>query len=363
MKHKFNLVLLLLVVFIPSIAFAQIGISPAKNNNKMSFRISPGNSTTTTISLLNATSIDITAHLYAADGTKTGTGQFAAKLPTEEQIAMGTWITFEEDYIDLLAKGDPGYKKEIQVTISVPENIPPGDYSGAIAVERSSEAEKKAVGSMGVQLKTRVIQPVYVNVPGDRDTILETGNLTHKVKGKSHYFDLELSNEGNTAIKADINTKIVGFWGLTTEELPINNIILYKDDKATVPIQWNKNPFFGFYNAEISIDYFEHDVLNNNTIFVDNIQRSLSFSIIPWLTIIVLLVLILILVALFIVKNNKFKKTLKSCKEYIVKPGDTIEKLAKDRNIPWKLLIKLNKLTPPYSLTPDQKIQLPPKNK
>ena len=72
------------------------------------------------------------------------------------------------------------------------------------------------------------------------------------------------------------------------------------------------------------------------------------------------------LLALFggflIILSQKRKKWIKeNWLSYEVKAGEDINSLAKQFDVSWKLLVKVNKLKPPYACQMGEKIQVPPK--
>jgi len=74
-------------------------------------------------------------------------------------------------------------------------------------------------------------------------------------------------------------------------------------------------------------------------------------------------VLVLVLLGLFIVfltiKRNRWIS--KYWVVYRVRPNQDINEVAKEFDISWKLIAKVNKLKPPYVLNTGDKIKVPPK--
>jgi LysM repeat protein len=68
------------------------------------------------------------------------------------------------------------------------------------------------------------------------------------------------------------------------------------------------------------------------------------------------------LIFLAYVAQKRKKWIVESWVSYTVKGTEDITSLAKEHNVSWKMLARVNKLQPPYVLKKNQKIQVPPRD-
>lgn len=346
------------LILLTSSASANFSLSPGLKNRTMRFQISAADQQTGYVLLRNMGDTPIQVHLYANDGAKTNDGHFAVKLPTEEQTGLGMWTTFDESVYQLEAKED----REVPFLISMPAGLPPGVYSGGLALEPYSESAASSGGGTSVEIKTRVVVPFFVEVPGEKISNLSFESFTHhQTENNKVFFTMKFTNNGNTALSLKPKIQIRSLGGLFSEVITDNDIQLYMGESTQFRVNWDNKPFIGFFEAKAVVSFYENDINNNEITYIGDKTETISVTVIPWTTLIIVLILILLVVALFIYHKNKMNKIMKSSTKYTVQAGDSLTAIAKKNNVDWKLVAKINKLKPPYSLEEKKQILIPPK--
>lgn len=339
-------------------ASAQYAVYNSKDQ-KNAFSAKAGDTINSSVTIQSASSQKITLKIYAVDGTKTDAGSFAALTSDKEQKTIGKWTTIDTTNLTL----EPKAEQVIKYTIKIPADIPPGVYTGAIAVE-NAEGQSGAVGQgqTGAIIKTRVILPVYIEVPGKKIYDIKLKNFTHELRNNNHAFVLNIQNDGNVATTTKISLKVEN-WDGTTDEIPERSLMLYKGESANFPIFWDKKPYLGFYTVKAKLSYFEKDIFTGQENAINSEVKELSFSVVPWFHISIVVFVLLILIALLLYKYIRLCNAKKKSVPYTVKEGDTITGISQKNGLNWKLLAKLNKLKAPYTLSVGQKLLLPTKKK
>lgn len=201
--------------------------------------------------------------------------------------------------------------------------------------------------------------PIYITVSGDKITKYSWDGFSHQFD-KKHIFTLDFSNSGNTLLQAKGEITIEDLFGNKTI-LPIDNLSLPRYSQNPAQTRWDQKPFFGFFTATANLTFSEFDPTTHSFKDIETLSKTLTFNVIPWGFIILVLLIIIAFVTYFVEKNHGFKKLLKSCKEYTVNDNETLAGIAKANDTTWQKLAKINNLTPPYTLNKDQKILIPPK--
>lgn len=359
MYKKFLFFSLLFFSF-TSVASAQLSIR--LSDTKDSFQINPGETFETDLIVKNAYRAPVTVAVYTVDGTTTSSGSFAAKQNTEEQLFFGKWATISENQVTL----DKSESKTVKLTISVPDNVTPGDYSGALIISRVSDSQSaisaaESGAAAGLNFTTRLARPVYVSIPGERKSLASIGDLTYQqFAGNQYKIYTELENKGNTTLKFVLATSVKSMHE-EARELDSLEIKLFPNSKSSGEISLGQLSYIGAYEINQKITYIEQNLISGAETILGEETRRLSINIIPWTEIIIALILIILLIAVLIWRKVHFKGLVSKSKKYTVKPGDTLMGIAKQNGISWKLLAKINHLKPPYDLQTGKNILIPTK--
>jgi ABC-type sugar transport system permease subunit len=352
---KLSIILLFLITFIPCIASAQVSFR-REDYEKLNFEIDPGSKLTKEIRVINIKEDPIDAYIYATDGTQTTTGSFTVLPKTSEQINIGNWVKFEKDQVHL----EGMEQKYVKYTIDIPSNITPGVYGGGLAVQPMSPKTNQQ--STGAIVSTRVVTPIFIKIPGEKHTQYNWKDFSYKFDKKKHKFFFEIENKGNTIVQTKGSIELKDLFGNITE-IPINDMTMLQGDTVNSEICWYSSPIFGIYTAKATISFSELDIQLNTFKEFDVQSKELTFYIIPWTLIFVILILIVLVILGIILKRSSHKKFIKKCVKYEVQEGDTLKSISAANNISWKKLAKINKLKEPYEITKGQNLLVPPQKK
>lgn len=344
------------IMLLASSASANFSLSPGLKNRTMRFQIQANSQQVGYALLRNTGEEPIQVHLYANDGAKTNDGHFALKLPSEEQTGLGIWTTFEKSVYTLNGKED----REVPFLVTMPAGLPPGVYSGGLALEPYDEPTPGSTGGTSVEIKTRVVIPFFVEVPGEKVSELSFDSFTHQqTENNKVFFTMKFTNKGNTALIIKPKVEITSFGGLFNEVLRDNDVQLYMNESPEFRINLEKKPFIGFFDAKAVVSFYENDIINNEITYIGDKVKTISFVVIPWTTLFVVFAILLLVIILFVYHKKRLKKIIQGSTKYTVQAGDSLTALAKKNNVDWKLLAKINKLKAPYSIEENQEILIP----
>lgn len=337
----------------------QIGInpnnSPVTENTTLRYEIGPTKSVEDVVTIKNYSTDDVyKLKLYCVDAIQSSDGASAFKLRDKNQRHVGQWITINQDLIEL-APGETAY---IPYRIDIPENSTPGTFQGGIVAELDTE-NTAAETNETVKIVTRFIEPIFISVPGRKKIEYKLEEFSyHNVNGKPQ-FTVKLKNSGNVFLKAEMDIEIKGTMLTVPYNASLNHPSILQNETLERSFVLDNAPAFGNYTAEISINMMEYDVMNDELRLLETIHRKVSFSLVPYLQI--FLILIVIIVLFFGYKEIKkyYKNSLNNTFEHTVKKGETIISIGKTYQVNWKKIANLNKLHSPYTISPGDIVVLP----
>jgi len=343
------------------------------------FELSPDGSARDSIMVENLSDDATTLNIYGADAGQSSTGYFALGTQNEKQLTVGKWLSFDESQVTL----EPHEKKEVFFNVKVPENTTPGSYAGGIAAESIAKKAEVASGP-ALSVTSRFITQIFVEIPGQKNHAPQWTDFSYHVDPKDiQRFDFSFKNVGNTTVIAESKLEIFGYPDGNSMEEPtvsdeetkaalllkrnknivkLNDINLYQNDTITVSSSWNKKPLFGNYTARGTVTFYEYDAKSGKKINPVTLTREIPFWVIRWDIMIWILAALAAITSALVYKSFMLKSMKKNSNKYQIQAGDTLESIAKKAGINWKLLGKMNKLKPPYTLEKGQTILVPVKN-
>ncbi len=312
------------------------------------------------ITIINNSSEPKTVLVYAADSTPSTGGAFACKQFAEEQKDVGSWIKLEKTELKLNA----GTTLLIPFTITVPTNAGVGEHNGCILIQ---EKKAKKDDQPGVNLSIRTGLRVAITVPGDIERKLEVMGFDYKRQNGGIVLHPQVKNAGNVSIDADVSVTTRYFFG-----------VKYAEQGGQYPVlrwevsDWNfdlKKPFWGWlYRSSFSVSYDpnpEAQVWNNTDGELVTLDGpAVWFITLPtllWFIVELIMVALLgILVFLYVVARRREQWVINHWVKYTLKSNTDITTLAADHDVSWKLLAKVNRLKPPYTLKKGDTLKVPP---
>lgn len=325
--------------------------------------LEPGMTQKEWITVINNSSETKTVLVYAADSTPSTWGAFACKQFAEEQKDVGSWIKLEKTEIKLNA----GTTQLIPFTITVPANASVGEHNGCILIQ---EKKAKKDDQPGVNLSIRTGLRVAITVPGDIERKLDIMGFDYKRQNGTIVLHPQVKNTGNVSIDANVSVVTRYFFG-----------VKYAEQGGQYPVlrwevsDWNfdlKKPFWGWlYRSSFSVSYDPDPQaqVGNNTdgelVILDG--PAVWFLTLPtllWFIVELIMVGFFgVLIFLYIVARRREQWVINHWGKTTLKSATDITTLAEQYDVSWKLLAKVNRLKPPYTLKKGDTIKVPPSHK
>lgn len=321
--------------------------------------LEPGTNKKEGVTVINNTNDKKTFIIYGADSTPSSGGAFACEQISEKKEDVGLWINLSKKEVTL----NPASNEIVPFTINVPKTASVGEHNGCILIMEKKAASKDQAG---VSLSTRVGLRVAITIPGEMVRKLEILGFTIKFQNGIYTLQPRVKNTGNVSIDTDVKV-VTSHWFGKSISVKGGQYPVLRGDIS----EWNfeiKKPFWGgLYRSKLLISY---DADSKATVGLNTDAKMTALGKSAWffsLPTFLGFILELAFVALVVYFKNKLKQNKKNQEwiknnwvEYIVEPNESIQSLATKFNIPWKSLAKVNNLKPPYVLTSEDKIKVPP---
>jgi hypothetical protein len=94
----------------------------------LTYELAPGATIQDSVTVFNYGNVQLTLRVYSTDAFNTATGAFELLAGDTPPTDVGTWVTLPQPNITL----PPKSSITLPITITVPQNAPPGDHAGAI---------------------------------------------------------------------------------------------------------------------------------------------------------------------------------------------------------------------------------------
>ncbi len=381
--------------------------------------LEPGTTQPEGVDVINNGTAAKTLMVYAADSTPSTEGGYACEQLSEPRDDVGAWITFgwpgqdrdqaaallpnkdedgdgltnqdeqnrktnpsepdtdgdgasDKNEIDsgtdplqpVVVTIDPEKKVLVPFTINVPPTASVGEHNGCILIQEKKDASG---ADQGIAISTRTGIRVAVTIPGNvtrKLSIVRLDVLPRAQGGK--ILHPVVRNDGNVSIDADVRVVTTNLFG--------RELIRHGGEYAILresTSEWNFElaPTFwgGWYRSRLTVAYDANPAVElgkTDTKQAVISQPAVGFFLPPsplaWAIYAAILIILLglgLLAWLTLKRRQLIKKTWV---RYVVRSNDTVQALAKARNVSWKLLARVNKLRPPYELKRGTAILVPP---
>jgi hypothetical protein len=203
------LALILLVLTVPSIhaeGRASFGLRPVRydaarpaTQSYFIYDAAPGQVIQDEARVTNSGGEVGTVRLYAVDAT-TGRTSGAVYLEGDDEESRqraGSWIVLDEQELTL----QPGEERVVSFAVTVPAGARQGEHLGAIVAEDTFVQEGAQEGALQINMRSRTVTAVQVNLPGAATDRVTVGGITTTVERGLQAFVLELRNDGTHMIK------------------------------------------------------------------------------------------------------------------------------------------------------------------
>ena len=192
--------------FVSALAYGGVGGQPAyyrseepKSKNIFVHTLVPGQVQAEGVVLYNMSSSgdEKVILVSAVDTVHSSDGGVACAQVQDIQKRVGTWITLEKNEVVL----PPEAEEMVPFTITVPENVVPGEYNGCIVIEEQQQEERGA----GLSLSTRIGLRVALTVPGAlQREIVEPTVVMSTLEDGGYTFQISGRNTGNVSVDTNL---------------------------------------------------------------------------------------------------------------------------------------------------------------
>ncbi len=333
------------------------------------FTLKPGQSGSNAVEVQNDTNQTQTITVDAVDSELATGGQFTCKQAVEPKTDVGAWINLQSTSVTVPANST----RDVPFTVTVPDSntISVGEHDGCITLQASSQTAAPS-NKNGIVLSFRTAIRVVVTIPGK--LVKKLGITSVKVANGSdgsYLVTPSIDNQGNVSLDAKLHLQLLSFYGASSQTVDEGTMPVLPQSSMVSSYDLN-HPFWGgFYVARATVSYNDdpntglglQDNSNQKILVMDSAVFFATPK--PLAAIIEIIVLLAVVLALYwLIRTRKFNRQVNtSWEKYIVKHGDTLEKLAERTGVSWKKLAVSNKIKAPYTLTEKQTIKLPPKPK
>jgi hypothetical protein len=200
-----------------------------------------------------------------------------------------------------------GQRIVLPVEISIPEDAEPGGLYGSILIATSPPrqgpgTEEEAVKGQ-MQLISRLGCLYFIRVKGEvtEDGFLKefrTGTTGKFYEKGPISFELLFENNGNVHLMPYGGIEIFNILGKKVDEVEIEPFFALPDSLRLREVNWQKEFLFGRYTALASVNRGYQDIID---------QKSITFWVIPWKTIVAGLIVLFFAIWFFRRLFSKFE--------------------------------------------------------
>lgn len=202
-----------------------------------------------------------------------------------------------------------GQRIQIPVTIDLPKTAAPGGFYAAVIVSNAPSklsGASSTVENPGTKIISRIASLFFVRVNG---AVNQSGHLSDfriKEPGPIYQnanltFQIYFNNEGNIHLVPYGYITIKNMWGAVVDQLPIDAYFALPHSLRYREILWGRLVALGRYTATVSL---------NRGYASTTDEKTISFWIIPWKVMAIVILIILLIVGLiyFFRKNFELKR-------------------------------------------------------
>ena len=292
--------------------------------------VQPGEEITSFITITNSSDETKTFYADAKDFVPRGEGGSARLVfdDEEREDSLTNWVSFPTPQVRM----GPGERREIPIIFTVPEDVGPGGYYGAVVFGPDPPEDMDNEGAL-ISLTHQVGVLALFQVEGMVD---ETARIREFVTDQSFYntpFDVEfltrMDNMGNVHIKPVGSIKVTNMVGSEVVNLPVNdlgsNVLPSTTRRFTTG--WGDEFGFGKYDAMLTLSFGTSP--DQGGMGIQTATAKTSFWVLPRKLI---AGIIIGLIAIILLLRYIFKKYKKRAVEEAVKKAGVDPEKIKEKN-------------------------------
>lgn len=282
---RFGVLAALAVFLAPTVSFAATGLSiqPVK----VSQTLSPGDSTSGTILLTNASEEDINVDIKIEDFVPVAGAESIQFVGRAQGVTtVRDWLTVNNGSKSFVFK--KGQQRVIPYTITAPAGAEPGGHFGVIFFKATKLSDADAQIKVGTQVGVLFL----VTIPGNYLQKGEIRNFSAPsfVQTGPVQFNVTFENTGTVHFEPKGEIAITDMFGRKAGSVPIEGQVVLPTGVKDLTFGWNSNILFGKYNAVATVVDGQGTVLTS---------KQVSFYALPIWYIVLFLIGILVLFIVF----------------------------------------------------------------
>lgn len=317
--------------------------------------LAPGKEAADGVQIINGTSETKKVMVYAVDSQLASGGSFACAQAADKPISVGAWVAMSKSQITLA----PGTRQVVDFTIKVPRDASPGEHNGCIVIQ-DTERQRVAEGG-GIVLSMRSAIRLAVTVPGDIKKGLVFTGVGVQARGSDKVLmSASLRNSGNVSLDSQLDVRLKYALGASAASAGGSFPVLSASE-AKFNFEGSRPFWGGWYRLVAKAQYNNTPsaVLGEGALNASAEQTSWVFiSPQPVAAAIEGATVGFAAVGAGVYAQRRLikRKAMSHAARHTVEANENLHTIAERYHISWKLLARINKLKPPYQLTPGQSI-------
>lgn len=211
----------------------------------------PGDVVADALEVSNHSARPVGVRLAAVDATTAQLGGVDYTPSDAPARAAGSWIDLSADRVTLA----PGEVRRMPFTVSVPSDAPPGVNLGGISVwtppEKSASDDAEGLAA-SVEVQTRRVVAVQVELPGPAAPALEIDGVTTIARPDGVYLQVDIRNTGHGFAEGEGTLEMTG--ESFSSVFPLDKVV--PGTGVGYPVRWrDAAPPDGAYPVSVEIDY------------------------------------------------------------------------------------------------------------
>lgn len=211
----------------------------------------PGSEITQAIGLRNDSGETLELQLAAVDAVTGQLGGASYALAGEQPSRTGAWITLERTAVTLAARSSA----VVPFRVQVPVGAESGHHLAGISIAAPKAADGSVTPGNGqaaasVDVQTRRVIAVQVNLPGPADPELVVGGVTPVARPDGLYLQIALENKGRALTKA---SGTIGVDDDFERDFDVDTFV--PRTSIAYPIKWDAEAQDGEYPARVELRY------------------------------------------------------------------------------------------------------------
>lgn len=211
----------------------------------------PGSEVTQAIGLRNDSAGPLRMQLAAVDAVTGQLGGASYALANETPSRTGAWISLERTEVTLAAKASA----IVSFRVAVPPGVESGHHLAGISISvpktqgASAEAGQGEAGA-SIDVQTRRIIAVQVNLPGSADPELVIGGVTPVARPDGLYLQIAVENSGRGLTKAK---GVINVGDDFKRDFDVDTFV--PRTSIAYPVKWRTEAKDGQYPARVELRY------------------------------------------------------------------------------------------------------------